>query len=112
MVTFPYMDEVRARRMVDSLRDPRADADLLRGGTGIFGIRLPAWPMNSAGISRQGVRGIMTPQQRALVAELRAADYPAAWKLSASASDDKLVAGAAQVQRSAHRRSALVRTAL
>lgn len=38
----------------------------------------------------------MTPQQRALVAELRAADYPAAWTLTASASDDKLVARAGQ----------------
>jgi hypothetical protein len=38
----------------------------------------------------------MTPQQRALVAELRAADYPAAWKLTAIASDDKLVARAGQ----------------
>jgi hypothetical protein len=34
----------------------------------------------------------MTPQQKALIAELRAADYPATWKLSASAADDKLVA--------------------
>jgi hypothetical protein len=38
----------------------------------------------------------MTPQQRALVAELQAADYPAAWRLSASASDDKLVARGSQ----------------
>jgi hypothetical protein len=38
----------------------------------------------------------MTPHQRALVAELRAADYPAAWKLTASASDDKLTARASQ----------------
>lgn len=36
----------------------------------------------------------MTPRQMALLAELRAADYPAAWKLSASAADDKLVASA------------------
>jgi hypothetical protein len=57
MVTFQYMDEVRARRVVDSPRDPGVDADLLRGGNGIFSIRLPAWPTNSAGISRQGVRG-------------------------------------------------------
>jgi hypothetical protein len=34
----------------------------------------------------------MTPQQKALIAELRAADYPATWKLSASAADDKLLA--------------------
>jgi hypothetical protein len=36
----------------------------------------------------------MTPQQKALIAELRAADYPATWKLSASAADDKLIASA------------------
>jgi hypothetical protein len=53
----------------------------------------------------------MTPQQKALAAELRAADYPAAWKLSASASDDKLAVSAAQIEASAHRRSALVRSA-
>jgi hypothetical protein len=34
----------------------------------------------------------MTPQQKALIAELRAADYPATWKLSASAADSRLVA--------------------
>jgi hypothetical protein len=39
----------------------------------------------------------MTPQQRALVAELRVADYPAAWKLTASASDDKLVGRASEL---------------
>ena len=36
----------------------------------------------------------MTPQQKALIAELRTADYPATWKLSASVADDKLVARA------------------
>jgi hypothetical protein len=41
----------------------------------------------------------MTTKQRALVAELRAADYPAAWKLSATAADSKLVASATQIQR-------------
>jgi len=40
----------------------------------------------------------MTPQQKALMAELRAADYPATWQLSASAADHKLVAGATQIQ--------------
>ncbi len=45
--------------------------------------------------------GTMTPQQKALIAELRAADYPATWKLSASAVDDKLVASATQIQTSA-----------
>jgi hypothetical protein len=46
----------------------------------------------------------MTPQQRALVAELRAADYPAAWKLTSIASDDKLAAWASQ--QAARERSA------
>jgi hypothetical protein len=41
----------------------------------------------------------MTQQQKALIAELRAADYPAAWKLTASASDDKLLARASQQAR-------------
>lgn len=41
----------------------------------------------------------MTPQQRALVAELRVADYPAAWTLTASASDDKLVTAPASKHR-------------
>ena len=36
----------------------------------------------------------MTPQQKALIAELLAADYPATWKLSASAADRKLAATA------------------
>jgi hypothetical protein len=35
----------------------------------------------------------MTPQQKALLAELRAADYPATWQLSASAADHRLLAG-------------------
>ncbi len=43
----------------------------------------------------------MTPQQKALITELRAADYPATWKLSASAADDKLVTDATQIQNSA-----------
>jgi hypothetical protein len=40
----------------------------------------------------------ITPQQKALLAELRAADYPATWKLSAGAADDKLVASRTQIQ--------------
>jgi hypothetical protein len=47
----------------------------------------------------------MTPQQKALITELWAADYPATWKLSASAADDKLVASGAQIQTSATIRS-------
>ena len=43
----------------------------------------------------------MTPQQKALIAELRAADYPATWKLSARAADDKLVATTTRIQPSA-----------
>ena len=35
------MDEFRARRLVDSLRDRGVNAHLLRGGNGTFGIRLP-----------------------------------------------------------------------
>ena len=44
----------------------------------------------------------MTPQQRALVAELRVADYPAAWTLTASTSDDKLVARGSQLTAREH----------
>jgi hypothetical protein len=187
------MDEFRARRVVDSLRDRGVDAHLFRGGNGKFGVRLPlpggreaewdsdgtasltalvmrdgmlvgyvpriegsedfdesrivdaivrtdfaqavayqrtAPPTVAPALPREGgvfrrfldgfryrlssralgrawgeriaqeiaVRraGTMTPQQRALIAELRAADYPAAWKLTASASDDRLVARARQ----------------
>jgi hypothetical protein len=35
------MDEFRARRVVDSLRDRGVNAHLFRGGNGKFGIRLP-----------------------------------------------------------------------
>ena len=49
----------------------------------------------------------MTPQQKALVAELRAADYPAAWQLTASASDDKLLARASQQAPRAQRLTAI-----
>jgi hypothetical protein len=76
MPTVQIMDEFRARRVVDSLRDRGVSAYLLRGGTGRLGVRT------------------MTPQQKALVAELRTADYPAAWQLTARASDDKLMAPA------------------
>jgi hypothetical protein len=47
--------------------------------------------------------GTMTPQQRALITELRAADYPATWKLSATVADDTLVAGASQMYRATMR---------
>jgi hypothetical protein len=40
-VTFPGMDEFRARRVVDSLRDRGVNAHLLRGGVGQFGVRVP-----------------------------------------------------------------------
>jgi hypothetical protein len=43
----------------------------------------------------------MTPQQKALIAELRAADYPATWTLRASAADDKLMASGTHIQTSA-----------
>jgi hypothetical protein len=35
------MDEFRARRVVDSLRDRGVNAHLLRGGVGQFGVRVP-----------------------------------------------------------------------
>jgi hypothetical protein len=37
---FPGMDEFRARRVVDSLRDRGVNAHLLRGGVGQFGVRV------------------------------------------------------------------------
>jgi hypothetical protein len=172
------MDEFRARRVVDSLRDRGVNAHLLRGGSGKFGVRLslpggreaewdsdgtaslealvmrdgmmvgyvpriegsadfdesriidaiirtdydqpvarqrtaaptlaPALP-REGGVFRRFLDGFryrlpspgqriapgdrhkenrtMTPQQKALIAELRAADYPATWLLSASAAD-------------------------
>jgi hypothetical protein len=38
--TFLGMDEFRARRVVDSLRDRGVNAHLLRGGVGQFGVRV------------------------------------------------------------------------
>ena len=35
------MDEFRARRVVDALRDRGVNAHLLRGGGGQFGVRVP-----------------------------------------------------------------------
>ena len=35
------MDEFRARRVVDALRDRGVNAHLLRGGAGQFGVRVP-----------------------------------------------------------------------
>jgi len=35
------MDEFRARRVVDALRDRGIDAHLIRGGVGQFGVRVP-----------------------------------------------------------------------
>jgi hypothetical protein len=37
---FPGMDEFRARRVVDALRDRGVNAHLLRGGVGQFGVRV------------------------------------------------------------------------
>ena len=37
---FPWMDEFRARRVVDSLRDRGVNAHLLRGGNSQFGVRV------------------------------------------------------------------------
>jgi len=74
------MDEFRARRLVDLLRDRGVHAPLFR-------------------------ERMMTPKQLALLAELRAADYPAAWKLSASTADDKLAARATPDAASARGRA-------
>lgn len=63
-----------------------------------FRYRLPGPGQPTAQGDRRMEKGTMTPQQKALIAELRAADYPATWKLSASAADDKLAAIATQFQ--------------
>ncbi|MGB6452965.1 MAG: hypothetical protein WBH47_00610 [Streptosporangiaceae bacterium] len=81
------MDEFRARRVVDSVQDRRVNAHLFRGGPG----------QRIAREDRRKENGTMTPQQKALIAELRVADYPATWKLSARAADDKLVASGTQM---------------
>jgi hypothetical protein len=91
------MDEFRARRVVDSLRDRGVNAHLFDG----FRYRLPSPGQRIAQGDRRKENETMTPQQKALIAELRAADYPATWKLSASAADDKLVATGTQIQTSA-----------
>jgi hypothetical protein len=49
---------------------------------------------------RRKENGTMTPQQKALMAELRVADYPTTWKLNASAADDRLVANGTRIQTS------------
>jgi hypothetical protein len=63
MATFAAMDEFRARRVVDSLRDRGVDAHLLRGGGGRFGVRvsLPGrreaeWGTGGAGLAAQVMR--------------------------------------------------------
>ena len=40
MTTVPGMDEFRARRVADALRDRGINAHLLRGGLGQFGVRV------------------------------------------------------------------------
>jgi hypothetical protein len=40
ITTFPGMDELRARRVADALRDRGINAHLLRGGLGQFGVRV------------------------------------------------------------------------
>jgi hypothetical protein len=59
-----------------------------------FGYRLPSTGQRIARGDRGKENGTMTAQQKALMAELRAADYPATWRLSASAADRKLAASA------------------
>lgn len=87
VVTVQYMDEFRARRVVDSLHDRGVKAHLVRGGP----------DQRIAPGDHRKENGTMTPQQKALIAELRAADYPATWRLSARAADDKLVASGTQM---------------
>ena len=64
-----------------------------------FRYRLPSAGHPTSQGDRRKENETMTPQQKALLAELRAADYPATWKLSATATDDKLAASGARSTR-------------
>ena len=46
------MDEFRARRVVDALRDRGVNAHLLRGGIGKFGIRVGSEPNDHVWLAR------------------------------------------------------------
>jgi hypothetical protein len=64
-----------------------------------FRYRLPSPGQRIAQGHRGKENGTMTPQQKALMAELRAADYAVTWKLSAGAADDELAAIATRSKR-------------
>jgi hypothetical protein len=52
------MDEFRARRVVDALRDRGVDAHLLRGGVGQFGVRVPLPGGREAEWDNDGTAGL------------------------------------------------------
>jgi hypothetical protein len=52
------MDEFRARRVVDSLRDRGVNAHLLRGGVGQFGVRVPLSGGREAEWDTDGTAGL------------------------------------------------------
>jgi len=52
------MDEFRARRVVDALRDRGVDAHLLRGGVGQFGIRVSLTGGRQAEWDTDGTAGL------------------------------------------------------
>jgi hypothetical protein len=55
---FPGMDEFRARRVVDALRDRGVNAHLLRGGIGQFGIRVSLTGGRDAEWDTDGTAGL------------------------------------------------------
>ncbi len=52
------MDEFRARRVVDALRDRGVDAHLLRAGNGQFGVRVPLPGGREAEWDNDGTAGL------------------------------------------------------
>jgi hypothetical protein len=52
------MDEFRARRVVDALRDRGVNAHLLRGGVGQFGVRIPVPGGREAEWDTDGTAGL------------------------------------------------------
>ncbi len=52
------MDEFRARRVVDALRDRGVSAHLLRGGDGQFGVRVPLSGGREAEWDNDGTAGL------------------------------------------------------
>jgi hypothetical protein len=52
------MDEFRARRVVDALRDRGVNAHLLRGGVGQFGVRVPLSGGRQAEWDTDGTAGL------------------------------------------------------